>query len=165
MGAELSRRTFLRGRFREPRPLRPPWAEEEKLFAARCDGCGECLRQCPEGILVARSDRTPEVDFTRGECTFCGACADHCTRSALARGGDSASAWSLKAVIGEGCLAKKGVVCQACGEQCEPRALRFRMGKGGRSLPHLDDSACTGCGACVAPCPVQAVTIEPQGQD
>ncbi len=164
MGAELSRRTFLRGRFREPHPLRPPWSGGEKAFGARCDGCGECRWRCPEGILVAGPDGTPAVDFGLGECTFCEACADHCPTGALAGSGGSGAPWSLKAVIGDWCLARKGVVCRVCGEQCEPGALRFRLGRGGTSLPLLDDSACTGCGACVAPCPVRAVTIEPQGQ-
>lgn len=164
MGETLSRRTFLRGKWREPLPLRPPGAGEERAFAALCDGCGECLRRCPEGILIARPDGTPEVDFRRGECTFCGACADACTRGALVRADGAAPIWDLKAVVGEGCLARRGVVCRACGEQCEPGALRFRLGRGGAPIPELDTSACTGCGACVAPCPVEAVTIAPQGR-
>jgi ferredoxin-type protein NapF len=62
-------------------------------------------------------------------------------------------------MIDKTCLAARGVVCQACGDLCAARALRFPPRLGGIAIPVLDVSACTGCGACVAPCPAQAISL------
>jgi ferredoxin-type protein NapF len=99
------------------------------------------------------------IDFALGECTFCGDCVTACTPKALQRQADS-PAWLLKANIGEKCLAKHQVECRICGEQCGESAIRFQPQLGGVSQPQLDSSRCTGCGACVAPCPVQAIAID-----
>ena len=37
---------------------------------------------------------------------------------------------------------------------------RFRLVAGGHALPELELAACNGCGACVAPCPVQAMSVQ-----
>ena len=40
-------------------------------------------------------------------------------------------------------------------------AIRFRPTLGGVSQPELDRAACTGCSACVAPCPTHAIACRP----
>ncbi|WP_435538946.1 ferredoxin-type protein NapF [Azospirillum sp. ST 5-10] len=153
------RRALLRGRPRAaPPPLRPPWAAETAV-QERCTRCGACAAACPEGILAAGDGGFPTVDFRHGECTFCAACADACPAGVF---GDRAAApWALAATVGPGCLAGHGVVCQSCREICEPGAIAFpRSGRPGR--PVLDTDACTGCGACVAPCPAGAITVAPR---
>ena len=152
------RRRFLRGRFRSGSgELRPPWALAA-AFEDRCDRCGECIRACPERIVVIGSGGFPEVDFRNGECTFCGDCATSCKPAALLRS-DDAAAWALKASIGETCLAADGIECRVCGEACGAGAIRFRPRIGGIALPQLDASGCTGCGACYAPCPANAIEM------
>jgi ferredoxin len=42
---------------------------------------------------------------------------------------------------------------------CEARAIAFPPRLGGCSLPQIDPARCTGCGACVAPCPTAAIEI------
>jgi ferredoxin-type protein NapF len=154
-----TRRDFLRGRRTSvPPPQRPPWALAEAAFAARCSTCGDCLRACPTGILVAGEGAYPTVDFARGECTFCGECVTVCAAGALNRETGQA-AWSLQARIGEACLAQRGVECRICGEACGASAIRFRPRVGGVALPQFDETACTGCGACIAPCPSQAIAM------
>jgi ferredoxin-type protein NapF len=160
----VDRRQFLRGRLRPGTlPLRPPWALAEADFTAACTRCDQCLLQCAEGILVRGSGGFPELDFSRGACSFCGACLANCEPGALAARQPSArNAWRQTAEIGPGCLSARGIVCRACGDACEPRAIGFRLVVGGKATPELQLARCTGCGACLSVCPVQAVSISKQ---
>jgi glycyl-radical enzyme activating protein len=86
-GRGLRSTLFLKGC-----PLRCLWchnpegmAAGQRLFhtAARCIGCGTCLRACPESALsVADSDHNVRVDY--GRCTKCGKCIDACPTGAMA---------------------------------------------------------------------------------
>lgn len=139
---------------KRPAPLRPPWTDETSLAA--CTACGACVKVCPTGI-VALSDALPVLSFDRGECTFCGACADHCKEPVFDRSGP---AFRHAVAIASHCLPKRGVICQSCADACPESAIRFRPRMGAPFLPEIDASLCTGCGACVACCPVDAVRIE-----
>lgn len=156
---DLSRRAFFRGRPRPKSELRPPWALAEGDFIDRCTRCDDCLRACPTHILVAGDGGYPTVDFREGECTFCGDCVTACQPKALQRA-ENQPAWPYQAVIGEDCLPKQGVECRVCGDFCDARAIRFPPRLGGSPLAEIDSEKCTGCGACVAPCPTLAVTIK-----
>jgi ferredoxin-type protein NapF len=61
--------------------------------------------------------------------------------------------------IAEACLARAGVVCQACGDVCPERAIRFPLRRGGPPLPVVDEDRCTGCGACALVCPARAIRL------
>ncbi len=155
----LSRRRFLTGsRPKEPfRPL-PPWVSP--ATAAQCTGCGACVSACPTGI-VSLAGGNLGLDFTFGECTFCGACAEACPEPVFDQ---KRPAPALRHVIeiGENCLPRSGVVCQSCRDACPEQAIRFAPRIGGPFLPVLNESLCTGCGACVAPCPVAAIDATPR---
>jgi ferredoxin-type protein NapF len=156
---DLSRRGFLRGRVRPKAEIRPPWALSESEFVDRCTRCNDCLKACPQGILVPGEGGYPTVDFSRGECTFCADCVAACQPRALLRSGEDTSPWPYKAQVSEACLPKKGVECRVCGDFCDVRAIRFTPRIGGNPLPDIDTETCTGCGACVAPCPATAISI------
>ncbi len=160
MSPVQSRRQFLgMGLKDKAAPLRPPWAINETSFLDACTRCGDCLSVCPEHILVPETaGGYPRVDFSQGECTFCKKCVDICTTSALSA--ELLSPWLAKIKINEKCLATQHVVCNTCGEQCEARAIRFIPALGVVSLPSIDLESCTGCGACVAPCPTQAIEVK-----
>ncbi len=159
MTATLSRSEFLRNAFRGWKsPLRPPWAQPESIFLSSCISCIDCVSACPEAIIVAGERGIPEVDFSKGECTFCGDCATSCEPKAIQLS-LSNPPWDLKARILDRCLSKRGVTCRVCGDQCDPRAIKFELGLGGSADPVVDKDACTGCGACFAPCPVEAIEI------
>jgi len=155
---DASRRGFLRGRPHPRAETRPPWALHENAFIDCCTRCGDCLSACPQKILVAGDGGYPTVDFSHRECTFCGDCAAACRPLALTRG-EGLPAWPYKARINASCLAQRGVECRVCGDFCDVRAIHFAPRIGSAPLPAIDTDACTGCGACVAPCPTAAILI------
>ena len=155
---DASRRGFLRGRPRPKAQIRPPWALPETDFVDQCTRCGDCLSACPQKILVTGDGGFPTVDFSQRECTFCGNCATACQPLALVRV-EGLPAWPYKAVVGDACLPKRGVECRVCGDFCDARAIRFAPRLGNCPLPAIDNALCTGCGACVGPCPTAALRI------
>jgi ferredoxin-type protein NapF len=160
METEISRLQFLRADLSgRRRSLRPPWALEEAVFVERCTACGRCVEQCPQRIIRRGRGGLPQVDFRRGECTFCAVCVVSCGDGALRRVNGEVP-WLVKARIGERCLARRCVVCRTCGENCEAGAIRFPLSAGAVARPDLDQDMCTGCGACMATCPVQAITLQ-----
>ena len=164
MSDPINRAQFLRGDLRGERlAIRPPWAKPETFFIDLCSRCDDCIRRCPQGIVRRGAGGYPRIDFTLGPCTFCGDCVRSCRHDALAFSDDpSQPAWSLKVEIKTDCLARNGVVCRSCGERCAEQAIRFRLQTGGRALPEVDDTACSGCGECVSVCPNGSVQLRPQ---
>lgn len=156
---DISRRKFLRGDFSARKVVvRPPWARDETAFLAACTRCCDCVNVCPQHILVLDQKARPTVDFSRGECTFCGECAKACQPQALEKR-EGAPPWQFKAQIQNNCLAKTNVVCRACGDACAVQAIRFSPAPMAAAQPAVDGGLCTGCGACYSPCPVQAIRI------
>ena len=153
---DVSRRRFLGARAPGPAPFRPPWSLSEPLFLDRCTRCDDCVKACPTGLLLRAQGGFPEADFSAAACTLCGDCARACATGAIGRD-TSLQAWSFGIAISEGCLAAQGVDCRVCGELCDTAAIRFRPRIGGAPLPEVDNTLCTGCGACIAPCPVTAI--------
>ena len=157
--ADISRRQFLRGDFSGRKAvLRPPWALEEAAFVAACTRCCDCVNVCPQHILILDREARPTVDFSRGECTFCGKCVEGCLPKALEKQ-EGKAPWQLKAQIQRTCLAKANVVCRACGDACPVQAIRFSPAPMAAAQPAVDASLCNGCGACYAPCPAQAIRL------
>ena len=54
----------------------------------------------------------------------------------------------------------EGITCRACGDACDTRAIRFQLQTAGRATPRLDPSLCSGCGSCIATCPIQVIQIQ-----
>jgi ferredoxin-type protein NapF len=155
---DVSRRGFLRGRPRPQAEIRPPWALAEAQFIDHCTRCNDCLKACPQKILVTGDGAYPTVNFSQAECTFCGACLSACQPGALVRQ-EGQPAWQIKALISDACLPRHGIECRVCGDFCDARAIRFTPRLGGSPLAEIDAGLCTGCGACVAPCPARAIAI------
>ncbi|HEY9080094.1 ferredoxin-type protein NapF [Magnetovibrio sp.] len=162
MQVSISRRALFTGRLANPaRPvIRPPWSAPQATFLDACDQCNECLSVCAEGVIVQGGGGFPEIDFQNGACTFCGDCAQVCEPGAIVADDIyRAEPWAIVARFGAECLSQNGVTCRVCGDRCDARAIRFQLAVGGVAHPIVNPSACTGCGACVAPCPVGAVEV------
>lgn len=74
--------------------------------------------------------------------------------------GRARSSFPTTARVGDGCLEARGVVCRACGDACDVRAMGFLPLAGGLAIALVDPNLCTGCGECIAACPVKAISIE-----
>jgi len=132
-----------------------PWIKDSQGFVANCTQCGDCISACPEKIISRGDGGYPNINFNLGECTFCGKCADSCEQPIFISTGQSP--WSKKAIITNQCLAFADIYCRSCAESCDSQALTFQPGLS--AVPQIDVNLCTGCGACVAPCPAQAISI------
>lgn len=165
-GFSSARRQFFKAKS-GPRPdaIRPPWARTERDFLNLCRRGAECVETCPTGILAIAEGGYPVVQFTDGECTFCGRCVEACPSGALSRGNGDAAPWALMPRIAQACVAFKKVECRICAEACDTGAIRFQLQAGGVALPLVDPVQCSGCGACVAPCPTDAITLEMNSAD
>ncbi len=158
-----SRRSFLKGRPVEIRPLGPPppCITVENAAHNPCTDCLDqpCLRTCePDVIRLHPPDHSLSgrayLSFTETGCTFCGDCFKVCPVAAPTPVGSPAPV-GLAALSRERCLAWDGVVCVSCKIACGWQAIAFD----GQRHPSVVDAACTGCGFCVPVCPTQAIIV------
>lgn len=124
---------------------------------AACTRCDACIKACPEKVLARDINGFPSFDPAAGACVFCGACAEACAESVFDQTAEPLRHRAL--VAEESCLAHEGIHCEACRDTCEPNAIRFRPRLGGPPVPEIEIARCTGCGGCVGPCPVGAITL------
>jgi ferredoxin-type protein NapF len=115
---------------------------------------------CPERIIVRGDGGFPELEFAKGECTFCAACVAACPEPVFA---SEAAPWNARAAIGEDCLAMRGVVCRTCRDVCPADAVTFDLAAGHVPRPTVQHDRCSGCGACVAACPADAIRVSYAG--
>ncbi|MDG3086019.1 ferredoxin-type protein NapF [Vibrio hannami] len=139
-------------------PQRSPWLVGEQAFVDGCTRCGKCIEACETSIIIKGEAGFPEVDFHVDECTFCGRCAEVCPEPLFQP--KEQEPWQQVAVIGSNCLSLNGVECRSCGDMCEYAAIKFRLQLGGTAKPMLNEKDCTGCGACIKPCPANAIQMK-----
>jgi len=167
----LSRRSFLRGNMltsqgrkknaQITQPLGPSPPQLGQVSYSACLACATqaCVSACEEDIIRIHPENhqlasAPYLDFTRNGCTFCGECGNACPEIL-----DQDP--SLSKIIGkllldkEKCLAWNGVYCMSCVGRCTEKALRLDK----QRLLLINDALCNGCGNCIRPCPVEALSV------
>lgn len=159
----MDRRGFFRRLSGKERGIRPPGAKPEKSFIEFCNGCGACIKACPEKLIQLNSDKLPIVSFANKGCTFCGQCSAACDQNAFIADIDQEDVWTWRARVSARCLDKNGIVCRACEASCEMNAIKFRPVLGGRTDVSVLLADCNGCGECIASCPSGAIAMfEPE---
>ncbi|MDD1708249.1 MAG: DNA-directed RNA polymerase subunit D [Methanoregulaceae archaeon] len=49
----------------------------------QCDGCGQCVEECPRGILEVRNGRVAVIDGKLEECSLCQLCMRACMNTGI----------------------------------------------------------------------------------
>lgn len=156
--------------------LRPPGAQGESDFMARCIKCGKCIEACPYQALKPAGNEagmavgTPRIDARDQACRLCEdfPCVDVCPTGALRDVSARSDVRMGVAVIDEeGCIAFQGMRCEVCYRACplidQAIVIDYRMREGDAIhtlfAPVIDEDACVGCGLCVERCVVSEPTV------
>jgi MauM/NapG family ferredoxin protein len=170
-------RTGVRSRERHPLLVRPPGAQDEEVFLARCLRCSQCMKVCPtSGLQPALAEAgleglwTPRLAPRLGYCDYgCNACGQVCPSGAIPA---LVLADKRQAVIGvavidrDRCLPwAHGVPCIVCEEMCPTpeKAIRLEettaVDDRGEPVfvqrPYVLEDMCIGCGICEYQCPLE----------
>jgi ferredoxin-type protein NapF len=161
---DLARRNFFRGKIKStPSAIRLPWVINEQHFIDGCTQCGDCATSCEENIIIKGDGGFPEIDFAKGECSFCQKCIDVCEQPLfIGDREDNQTAWQLNIEIKGTCLAMNQVVCQSCQDSCETEAISFKYLTSKTPQPQIELDKCNSCGACVSICPQNAIELTPK---
>lgn len=153
-------------------PLRPPWALDDDNFIEQCIRCTQCVEACEENIIHLADGGYPELDFSKGECTFCEACVDACAvqfKQAISIGENVKKSPALLKTAGlesfyfdlkidDSCLSKQKILCQSCQEVCESQSIAMKW-LSSIPIPEITLDDCTGCGACISICPSNSIKM------
>ena len=143
--------------------FRPPGALREAMFVSTCDtDCHACLDSCPKHAIHRDAHGFPVLDVNDTPCVMCTdvPCTRVCPTGALAQlESPTAIGLGLASIDTMVCTAYRGSGCRVCYDTCPIQGMAIVMTEG---LPHIMDTACTGCGVCVSACPTpEAITVYP----
>ena len=156
--------------------LRPPGAQDEGDFLARCVRCGECMKVClTNGLQPVLWEAgmeglyTPRLVSRMGYCAYsCNLCGQVCPTGAIPRlnlEGKQKTVLGAATINRSRCIPySEGTDCLVCEEHCPvaPKAITFNdaevLDLQGQKvlvkLPVVQFDRCTGCGHCEHVCPV-----------
>ncbi|OOF65417.1 ferredoxin-type protein NapF [Rodentibacter sp. Ppn85] len=153
---QISRRGLLRSFFTvnkgistEKYASRPPFAAQEDLFSAACNGCGKCVSVCPNRLIhLVQQQAILEIDYA--PCYLCGKCAEICPTNALHPNFPADT--RLRPQFSSACLIKQHQTCTDCQTTCPQQAISTDL--------IIDNEHCNGCGECKIACFTGAITLK-----
>jgi ferredoxin-type protein NapF len=168
---DTGRRAFLRGALltragrseeitrQQPLGPPPPWHQRLAL-AEHCTGClHPCVSACETGIIQLHpagheQAGIPYLDFGQGGCSYCAACVQVCPID-IEMDADARPVIGAAVLNRDTCIAWDDVICMTCQGRCDYGAINTEHQRRAR----VDPDRCTGCGMCIAACPVNALSI------
>ncbi len=160
---DLNKRAWLTGKVAKAQSdynvIRPPYSGNEADFIAKCTQCNACIDICPTKVIQIGNSGYPELNFQKAECEYCQKCVDVCQPSALSQ--LNPQTIQHQPLINSSCLTEQDIYCRSCAENCEPMAIQFTYKQSAIAKPKISLELCTSCGACAAPCPVDAIQFQP----
>ena len=156
--------------------LRPPGAQDEEDFMARCIRCGKCIEACPhESIfayknILSPASGTPIIDARSKACRMCEKvpCVPVCPTGALRDVEEPEEINMGYALIDrDKCISFKGLRCEVCYRACplidQAIVIDYRINENDSMhsvfAPIVDEEKCTGCGLCVERCTTDETSI------
>ena len=150
-------------------PLTPPGATDR--FYAKCTACQLCISSCPNGVLRPSTNilnlMQPEMGYEKGYCRpECVRCSEVCPSGAIVKitPEEKTSIHIGRAKVNRDlCIVEdKGVKCGNCARHCPSGAIKMvprdPEDPDSPKIPAVDESLCTGCGACEFLCPVRPIS-------
>jgi MauM/NapG family ferredoxin protein len=159
-----------------PQLIRPPGAQDEEAFLARCLRCSQCMKVCPtSGLQPTLFEAgleglwTPRLVSRLGQCDYgCNACGQVCPSGAippLDLPGKREAVIGMAVVDRNRCLPwAYGVPCIVCEEMCPTPEKAIRLEEAtmldaqGEEItvqrPYVLLDLCIGCGICEYQCPM-----------
>ena len=132
----------------------PPGALPEDDFRAACLRCGRCVLVCDQQAIHLTPQGLPHIDGLGGWCDFCVRCIPACPTHALSPVDPDVAVLGAAVIDRERCIAWNWMGCRLCFEKCEDLFQAIWLDDDLR--PHVDETLCMGCGACVYVCPQSA---------
>ena len=170
-------RTGVRARQPHPALVRPPGAQDETTFLARCVRCSQCMKVCPTAGLQPVAFEaglegvwTPQLVPRLGYCDYgCNACGQICPSGAiptLTLERKRETIIGLAAIDRDRCLPwAHGIPCIVCEEMCPTPEKAIRLEEvtvtdnQGEPVtvqqPYVLEDLCIGCGICEYQCPLE----------
>lgn len=127
---------------------RPPFAAREDLFVAACNGCGQCVSACPNGLIrLKKNQAVLEIDYA--PCYLCGKCAEVCPTHALHLSFPADTL--LRPQFSSVCLIKQHQFCTDCQSVYSKQAISADL--------TVNDEQCNGCCECKIACFLGAIHL------
>ena len=126
----------------------------DKFCSYACLGYGDCVAVCPQGAISVENS-VARIDARK--CIGCGICVRECPNSIIHLINDTSRVVVECSNHDKGALTRKycsnGCIgCMKCQKTCPNGAIKVE-----NNLATIDYSLCTGCGECVAVCPVHCI--------
>ncbi len=162
--------------------IRPPGAQSERDFRAKCISCGVCVNVCStmkydsltpaplpqlaklrqgQGLGELLAFGMPRVaDLRDFPCALCMECPNHCPTGALQPLPKEDVKMGMALIDMSLCFGWNGDVCLSCSKVCPLGAsvFDFYYDEWGNQ-PYINDR-CVGCGLCVKYCPLGGSAIK-----